>query len=123
MNDDISEKIKGLTGNDDVGQFVQNYRNALDAQYQADTNALANQRKLDHTTIMSNANTRGLLHSSFPTISKLQYDVGTYEPSLIKTRQSYQSGLDTLYSNVAKYYNQIKSLQKKIADLNSGYLS
>lgn len=123
MSDDIIKKLNEVSGGNDIGNFVTNYRTALDQQYEADKAALENQRRLDQTSIMSNMNTRGLLHSSFPTVSKLQYDTSTYEPNMIKTRQSYQSGLDSLYNSVAKYYNQIKKLQEKISDYNSGLIS
>lgn len=103
----------------DLGTFAQNYRQALEDQYNADVNALNNKRNLDYTTIMSGANARGMLHSSFPTRDKLKYDVNTYEPALVKTRQTYQTGLDSLYKNVGNYYNQIKNIQEKIADLNA----
>lgn len=118
MNDDIKQALRDVAG-DDMSNFVENYRQAVEDQYNADVNALNNQRNLDYTTIMSNANTRGMLHSTFPTRDKLKYDVGTYEPNLIKLQQGYQTGLDKLYSNVASYYNQIKDIQEKIADLNA----
>lgn len=117
MNDDVTNKLNEYSSGD-LSSFVQNYRTQLEDQYNADVKALETQRNLGHTGIMTSANRRGTLHSSFPTIQKLKYDVGTYEPALVKTRQSYQSGLDNLYSNVAKYANQIKSYQEKIADLN-----
>ena len=117
MNDDIKQTLSGASTGD-INAFIENYRNALGDQYTADTNALKNQRNLDYTTIMSNANRRGMLHSSFPAIDKLKYDVSSYEPSLIKLNQSYQTGLDKLYSNVGSYYNNIKNLRESIADLN-----
>ena len=118
MNADFINKLNEFSTGD-LGTFAQNYRQALDDQYNADVNALNNQRNLSHTSIMSGANARGMLHSSFPTRDKLKYDVGTYEPALVKTRQSYQTGLDSLYKNVGNYYNQIKDIQDKIADLNA----
>lgn len=119
MNADLINKLNEMSSGNDLGSFVQNYRDALEEQYTADKNALENQRKLDQTTIMSGSNRSGLLHSSFPTIRKLRYDTTSYEPNLVKLRQGYQSGLDTLYSNVAKYYNQIKKYQDDIAHINS----
>lgn len=118
MNQETLDKIQANSSGN-MGEFIQNYRTSLEDQYNADTQAIENQRNLGYTSIMSGANRRGLLHSSFPTISKLQYDVNTYEPALVKARQSYQTGLDSLYSNVAKNFNTIKSLQEKIADLNA----
>ena len=117
MNADFINKLNEYSTGD-LGTFAQNYRQALEDQYNTGVDALKNQRNLDYTSIMSGANTRGMLHSSFPTREKLKYDVGTYEPKLVKARQSYQTGIDSLYSNVANYYNQIKELQEKIADLN-----
>ena len=67
---------------------------------------------------MTGANRRGLLHSNFPARDKLRYDVETYEPAKIKLQQSYQTGLDTLYNNAAKYLNQIKSYREKTSDIN-----
>lgn len=118
MNEDVANLIKSQSSGD-LNSFIQNYRQALEDQYSADVNTLENQRKLDQTSIMSGANVRGMLHSNFPTRAKLQYDVNTYEPNLVKLRQGYQTGLDSLYSNVASYANQIKSIQEKIADLNA----
>ena len=117
MNEDIRNKLNEWSSGD-MGTFIQNYRTALEDQYNADVSALNNQRNLDYTTIMSGANMRGMLHSNFPTRDKLKYDTGTYEPQLIKLRQGYQTGLDKLYSNAVNYYNIAKDYQEKIADLN-----
>lgn len=119
MNADTLAKLNEASNGNDVGSFVENYRTALGEQYEADKNALNAQRDIGHTGIMSGANRAGLLHSSFPTINKLKYDSGTYEPALTKLQTGYQTGLDTLYSNVAKYYNQVKEYQDQIAHLNS----
>lgn len=119
MNADAINKLNEITSGGDISEFVKNYRQSLDDQYAADKAALETQRNLGHTAIMSGANRSGLLHSSFPTIRKLRYDVDTYEPNLIKTRQTYQTGLDTMYSNVGKYINTIKKYQDQIAHLNS----
>lgn len=119
MNSDLINKLNEVSNGSDLGSFIENYRTALEDQYTADRNALETQRKIGQTGIMSGANRAGLLHSSFPTINKLKYDVNTYEPALVKLRQGYQTGMDTLYSNVAKYYNTIKKYQDDIAHLNS----
>lgn len=119
MNADTLSKLNEISNGSDLGSFVENYRKALEDQYTADKNALEAQRKIGQTGIMSGANRAGLLHSSFPTINKLKYDVNTYEPAYIKLQQGYSTGLDTLYGNVAKYYNQIKEYQDQIAHLNS----
>lgn len=117
MNDETINRLNEFSSGD-MGTFMQNYRAALGDQYTADVNALENQRKLDQTKIMSGANARGMLHSTFPTREKLKYDVATYEPQLIKLRQGFQTGVDTLYNNAVKYYNQAREYQEKIADLN-----
>ena len=116
MDADLINKLNESSSGD-MGNFVQSYRQSLEDQYNADVNALNNQRNLDYTTIMSGANTKGMLHSTFPTRDKLKYDTTTYEPNLVKTRQSYQTGLDSLYSNVANYYNQIKNYKESISDI------
>lgn len=118
MNEEIVNKLNEYSSGE-LGTFMQNYRQALGDQYAADVNAINNQRNLDYTTIMNAANRRGLLHSNFPAIDKLKYDVGTYEPQLIKLRQGYQTGIDKLYNNAVKYYNQAKDIQQKIAELNA----
>lgn len=117
MNDEVKEALKSISGGD-INTFVDNYRAALKEQYDADTANLNNQRNLDYTTINSTANVKGMLHSNFPTRDKLKYDVSTYDPNMIKLRQSYQTGLDSLYSNAAKYYNTIRQYQQQIADYN-----
>lgn len=119
MNADTLAKLNEFSNGSDLGSFIENYRTALEDQYTADKDALEAQRKIGQTGIMSGANRAGLLHSSFVPIRQLQYDVATYEPNLVKLRQSYQTGLDTLYSNIPKYYNQIKKYQEDIAHLNS----
>lgn len=119
MNSDLINKLNEVSNGSDLGSFIENYRTALDEQYTADKGALEAQRKIGQTGIMSGANRAGLLHSSFPTINKLKYDVNTYEPAYTKLQQGYSTGLDTLYSNVAKYYNTIKKYQDDIAHLNS----
>lgn len=119
MNADTLAKLNEVSNGSDLGSFIENYRTALEDQYTADKESLEAQRNIGHTGIMSGANRAGLLHSSFPTINKLKYDVNTYEPALVKLRQGYQTGMDTLYSNAAKYYNTIKNYQDSIAHINS----
>lgn len=117
MNDEVKNKLNEYSS-DNLGSFMSNYRTALEDQRTADMNALDNQRNLAYTGIMSRANRRGLLHSNFPTRDKLRYDVETYEPARVKIQQSYQTGLDTLYNNAAKYLNQIKKYREQTADIN-----
>lgn len=119
MNADTINKLNEMSNGSDLGSFIENYRTALEDQYTADKKALEAQREIGQTGIMTGANRAGLLHSSFPTINKLKYDVNTYEPAYTKLQQGYQTGLNDLYNNVSKYYNQIKDYQEQIAHLNS----
>ena len=109
--------LKDLQGND-INQFVKNYRESLQAQYDAGTNALNAQRKNDYASIMSGANKAGMMYSNFPQRSKIQYDTATYYPSVIRNYQTYQSGLDKLRANAINLFNQNKSIQEAIDDLN-----
>lgn len=104
--------------NNDINQFIKNYRESLQAQYDAQTAALNQQRKNDFTNIMGAANKAGMLYSNFPQRSKIQYDTQTFYPSAIKTYQSYQSALDKLRQNALNLYNQNKTIQEAIDDLN-----
>ena len=110
-------ELKDFQGND-VNQFIKNYRDSLAQQYDAGVNALQQQRINDQTSIMSNANRAGMLYSNFPQRDKIKYDTATFYPSLIKSRQSYQSALDKLRANAINLYNQNKTIQEAIADLN-----
>lgn len=110
-------EIKDLQGND-INQFIKNYRDSLQAQYDASVNDLGQQRRNDFATIMSGANKSGMLYSNFPQRSKIQYDTQTFYPSAIKARQSYQTALDKLRANAISLYNQNKSIAEAIADLN-----
>lgn len=110
-------ELKDLQGND-INQFVQNYRNALQSQYDASIANLNQQRKNDFATIMSGANKAGMLYSNFGQRDKTKYDTSTYYPSLIKTRQSYQTALQKLRDNAINLYNQNKTIQEAINDLN-----
>lgn len=102
-----------------VKTFYQNYRDSLDRQYQTALQNLEQQRKNAQTSIMSGANKVGMLYSNFPTRSKLQYDIGTYQPAQIKLQSTYQTGLDQLRNNILKYQNSIREIQDSIAHLNS----
>lgn len=110
-------ELKDLQGND-INQFIQNYRNSLKQQYDAGVNAINAQRRNDYTTLMSNANRAGMLYSNFPQRDKIKYDTQTFYPTLTKGYQSYQSALDKLRANAINLYNQNKSIQEAIADLN-----
>lgn len=99
--------------------FIKNYREALKQLYDDSVANLNNQRLLDHTSIMSNANTRGMMYSNFPERSKIQYDTNTYMPNLVKARQSYQTGLDDMRNNALNAVNAIRYYQELIDKNNS----
>ena len=110
-------ELKDLQGND-INQFIKNYRESLQAQYDASVNSLRQQRVNDFAGIMSGANKSGMMYSNFPQRSKLQYDTQSFYPTAIKTRQSYQTALDKLRANALDLYNQNKTISEAIADLN-----
>lgn len=104
-----------------VDPYLQAYRDSLKEQYDAAVANIEQQRDNDFANIMAQANTKGMMFSNFPERSKYQYDTGTYTPNIIKTRQTYQTGLDKLRTTGANLANQIRSIEEKIADLNSMY--
>ena len=104
---------------DQIKSFYQNYRDSLDRQYQSALQSLDQQRKNAQTSIMGGANKAGMLYSNFPARSKIQYDQNSYQPAWVKLQNSYQTGLDTLRSNILKYQNSIAEIQDSIAHLNS----
>lgn len=110
-------ELKDLQGND-IDQFVRNYRKSLGEQYDAGVATLNQQRANDFAGIMAGSNKAGMLYSNFPERSKMQYDTQTYLPGFIKLRQNYQSGIDKLRANVVDLFNQSKSINEAIADLN-----
>lgn len=81
---------------------------------------LDNQRRNDFRTIMSNANTAGMMYSNFPQRSKIQYDTQTYMPSQTKIQSTYQTGLQKLRQNIINTSNQLKTINDAIAELNAG---
>lgn len=99
--------------------FYNNYRESLSRQYEAGLQSLNQQRRNAQASIMSGANKSGILFSNFPERSKVQYDVGTFQPAQVKLQSSYATGLDTLNNNILKYQNSIKDIQDSIAHLNS----
>lgn len=99
--------------------FYQNYRDSLDRQYQSAIQSLDQQRKNAQATIMGGANKAGMMYSSWPARQKIQYDVDTYQPALVKLNTSYRTGLDQLRENILKYQNNIAEIQDSIAHLNS----
>ena len=110
-------ELKDLQGND-INEFIKNYRDALQAQYDATTASLNQQRKNDFASIMAGANKSGMLYSNFPQRSKIQYDTTSFYPTAIKARQTYQTALDKLRANAVDLYNQNKTIAEAIADLN-----
>lgn len=103
----------------EVRSFYQNYRDSLDRQYQTALQNLEQQRKNAQTTIMGGANKAGMMYSNFPAREKIKYDVGTYQPALVKLNTGYRTGLDTLRENILKYQNSIAEIQDSINHLNS----
>lgn len=102
-----------------VKDFYQNYRDSLDRQYQTAVQSLEQQRKNAQTSIMGGANRAGMLYSNFPVRDKIRYDQETYQPTMIKLQNTYQTGLDQLRNNILKYQNSIAEIQDSIAHLNS----
>lgn len=103
----------------ELQDFYKNYRESLSAQYENAKNLLSQQRKNAYQSIMSGANKSGMLYSNMAGRSKLQYDTNTYAPALTKLNTTYQTGLDTLRSNILKYQNSISEIQDAINHLNS----
>lgn len=110
--------MQDLQGNN-IDPLIENYRNALQEQYDANVASLNQQRANDQQSIMSNANVRGMMYSNFPERDKVKYDTSTYTPSLVKLRTSYQTGLDSLRNNAINAYNQLRSINEAIDHLNS----
>lgn len=102
-----------------ITDFYKNYRESLSSQYENAKNLLEQQRRNAQTTIMSGANKAGMLYSSFVPREKIKYDAETYTPAATKLYNTYQSGLDTLRSNILKYQNSISDIQDAISHLNS----
>lgn len=104
---------------DEIKDFYKNYRDSLERQYQTGLQNLEQQRKNAQTSIMSGANKAGMLYSNLPARSKMQYDIQSYQPALVKLNTGYQTGLQTLRENAMKYENAIRNIQESIAHLNS----
>ena len=104
-----------------IDPYIQAYRDSLQEQYDATKANIDQQRSNDFATLMAQANTRGMMYSNFPERSKIQYDTGTYTPAVVNARSTYQTGLDKLRSSGVQLANQIRTIEEKIADLNSMY--
>lgn len=111
--------LNNLDGTANVNDFVNNYRNALQTQYDTSVANIENQKTLDEASIMSNANTRGSMYSNFPQRDKMKYQTTTYLPSLVSARNTYQSGIDSLRAKAAELANNTTTLEQAIADLNT----
>lgn len=105
---------------EEVDPFINAYRESLDRQKDLAMQNLENQRRNDFKTIMSNANSAGMMYSNFPQRSKIQYDTETFLPNQIKTQNTYQTGLQKLRENIISTSNQLKSINDAIAELNAG---
>ena len=106
---------------DELKDFYQNYRESLSKQYESALQNLNQQRRNAQASIMSGANKAGMMYSNFPERSKLQFDTESYIPSQVKLRNTYQTGLDTLRSNILKHQNNITDIQEAISSLDASY--
>ena len=104
---------------ENVNEFIDNYRNALQAQRDSAIKQLNQQRRNDYASYMGMANRRGMLYSNLPEREKVRYNVNTYTPSLVKIQSSYQSGLDTLRNNAVNLWNQIKAYEEAVQDISA----
>lgn len=104
--------------NDEVNNFIDNYRNSLDRQKDLGMINLDNNRRNAFTNIMSGANKVGMMYSNFPEREMIKYDTETYTPAKAKLQTTYQTGLDKLRSNSASFVNTLASINEAIADLN-----
>lgn len=109
--------LKDLQGNN-LNDWIKNFRQSLADQNKADIKALDTARANAQTSIMSNANRAGLMYSNFPQASKIKYDTDTYYPALIKTNQGYQTSLDKVRQNAINLFNQNKTIEEAINELN-----
>lgn len=107
-----------LQGNS-ITDFINAYRDSLQAQRDSALKQLNQQRKQAQTTLMSNANRAGALYSNFPERDKIKYDTQTYMPAYIKNQTSYQTALDSLRSNAVKLWNNIQAYKEAIEDYDS----
>lgn len=104
--------------NDEIKSFIDAYRESLDQQQGLGMQNLENNRRNQFQSIMSGANRAGMMYSNFPERAKMQYDTGTYLPSVAKLQTTYQTGLDKLRSNSVNLVNQLASINDAIKDLN-----
>lgn len=100
-------------------EFIENYRTRLKEGYDAGVAALDNQRQIDQTAIMTNANKAGMLYSNIPERMKIQYDTQTYMPAQVSLRNTYQTSLDKIRENAVNAANQVAYYQQMINHYNS----
>lgn len=98
--------------------FIDKYRDALGVQRDLALQNAENDRRNAYQSIMSNANTAGMMYSNFPERSKIQYDTNTYMPARNAAQNTYQTGLDKLRNNVVSSLNSIADYNDEIASLN-----
>lgn len=104
---------------DEVGQidpFMRKYRDTMARNRDASINQLNQQRENAQANIMSEANRAGMMYSNFPARSKMQYDVNTYNPSLLKIQSAYQTGLDSLRNKGVELANYLRQSQESLED-------
>lgn len=104
--------------NDEIKSFIDSYRESLDQQRDLGMQNLENNRRNQFQSIMAGANKAGMLYSNFPERARMQYDTGTYLPSVAKLQTTYQTGLDKLRSNSVNLVNQLANINDAIKDLN-----
>ena len=104
--------------NDEIKSFIDSYRESLDQQRDLGMQNLENNRRNQFQNIMAGANKAGMLYSNFPERARIQYDTGTYLPSVAKLQTTYQTGLDKLRSNSVNLVNQLANINDAIKDLN-----
>lgn len=100
-------------------EFMRNLRESLKGTYLTGTANLQNQRYLDHSTIMNQANKAGSLFSNVPQRAKIQYDTNTFMPGQVQLRNTYQTGLDTIRNNAINAANQVRYYQDMINHYNT----
>ena len=110
--------LTNLDDTPDINSFIENYRNALQEQYDTSVANVEQQKSNDEATIMSNANVKGALYSNFPQRDKLKYQTSTYLPNLTTAQNTYQTGKDALRTKAVELANNITTIEQAIQDLN-----
>lgn len=105
--------------NDEIQNFINAYRDSLGTQRDLAFQNLENTRRNAYQSIMSSANNAGMMYSNFPERAKIQYDTNTYMPAKTNIQNTYQTGLDTLRSNIVNTLNSIKDLKDATTATNT----